>query len=152
MKPDADFLRRAYPTLAAEVSELVADAVKRDPVAASSLVPEAEGAHIQEMESRVSRLEGSYDGIKHGQTAVWTVGGIVVAIAIGILGLQIWTLTKVDAISSDVAGQVQALRTEMAAEARATQQEMSGIATAIATGITAARQPAPPSTPAPQQE
>lgn len=127
---------------------------------AVSVAEGAADAHSKEMETsatetfvvRLARLE---TGLKVAGGAT-VLGVAMLAIVMTVVVFQVQDTkdqirdlraeirSEIGALRTDMAEQSRTLRSELAAEARATRQELSGIATAIATGITAARQPPAP--------
>lgn len=97
---------------------------------------DGDGGNSNGMNDRISRLEGQHDGIKHSQGITIAVVGAVSAIMIGgfaiVIGMQLQTNARVDALGDTIRTEFNAMRAEMAAQT-----------SAIANSITATKQQAP---------
>jgi len=94
------------------------------------------GGHDSGMNDRVSKLEGTMDGIKQSQSSllavVSIVGGVALAAVALIATLQVFTLTEIGGIEDTIREEFRALRAEASAQT-----------SAIANSIAATKQQAP---------
>jgi hypothetical protein len=107
------------------------------------------------VEERLARVEVAIEGLRHSQNltigATIGVGAILAAfiIAFGMYGLQRIDAVetklnaRIDAVDAKIDQKFDALAARFSEESARTRQELTGIATAISSAITAARQPAP---------
>jgi hypothetical protein len=101
-------------------------------------------AQIAQLDTRVAKIEGAHDGMKHGQIGVLTVGGIMAAVAFGVLAFQIFSFQKLDGLDTKIDAGVREVRAEIREEFRAFRTEIAAQTNAIANLIVSVRQ-APPS-------
>jgi cell division protein ZapA (FtsZ GTPase activity inhibitor) len=88
------------------------------------------GNTFDPMNERISKLEGTQDGLKQSQTILLTSVGIIAAI---LVTAQIFLFQKVDALSD----QMNQLPEKI-------ESRLQGITSALSAAITASKQPSPP--------
>lgn len=105
------------------------------------------GGHIGGMNDRLAKLEGSFDGIKQSQAilkaGVVGVGAIIVGAVALIATLQLWTVSRLDALPDKINAEIGAVQSTLRAEFAAMRAESAAQTSAIANSITATKQQAP---------
>jgi len=97
------------------------------------------------LSERLSRVEGAIDGLRHSQNlTIGATGAIGALLAAFILAFGIYGLQRIDAVDNKIDAKFDALTARVSDESARTRQDLIGITTAIASAITAAKQPAAP--------